>query len=172
MKSGRKKYVKGCNMFNHSKLAAKIATGDFSVVLDGKKCRAVPNDSGTGMLGSIAWKVNSVRKKGYTLFSLTLTNTDNYYTTYNGVNGWMFTSKTDSEKWIFLPAAGYWSDDNISFTGSYGYYWSSVCIYGPDGKLLHFGPAGSGSGYSWDPWIEISGNARYVGKPVRPVIEW
>lgn len=100
-----------------------------------------------------------------------ITNTDNYYTTYNGVKGWMFTSKTDSDNWIFLPAAGYRSDDGISLKGSYGFYWSSVC-FDYDPGLIHFIPAGSGSGYSWDPWIGVGYNTRYVGKPVRPVIEW
>ncbi|MBR4222324.1 MAG: hypothetical protein IKR81_14275 [Victivallales bacterium] len=61
-------------MFNHSKLAAKIATGDFSVVLDGQRRGAVANGSGTGTFGSIAWKVNSVRGSRYTMYSLTLTN--------------------------------------------------------------------------------------------------
>ena len=62
-------------MFNHRKLAAKIAAGDFSVVLNGQKCSSTPNDNGAGKLGSIAWKVNSVQGKGYTMYSLTLTNT-------------------------------------------------------------------------------------------------
>ena len=67
-------------MFNHLKLAEKIAAGDFSVVLNCQKCNAVSSGEGAGTLGSIAWKINSLQTKGYTMFSLTLTNTDNYYT--------------------------------------------------------------------------------------------
>ena len=62
-------------MFNHQKLAAKIAAGDFSIVLNGQKCTAVSDVSGTGTLGNIAWKINAEHRKNFTLFSLTLTNT-------------------------------------------------------------------------------------------------
>ena len=35
--------------------------------------------------------------------------TNSTWTTINGVNGRKFTSKTDSSKYIFLPAGGYWN---------------------------------------------------------------
>ena len=47
-------------MFNHCKLAAKIAAGDFTIVLNGETCRAVPNTDGTGTLGAISWKMNEI----------------------------------------------------------------------------------------------------------------
>ena len=37
-------------------------------------------------------------------------NTNNEWTTVNNVNGYKFTSKTDSSKYIFLPAAGLWNN--------------------------------------------------------------
>ena len=51
--------------------------------------------------------------------------TDNSWTTYNGVSGWKFTSKTNSANWIFLPAAGERHNTGIYDAGSVGYYWSS-----------------------------------------------
>lgn len=36
-----------------------------------------------------------------------IANTTYEWTSINGVNGGKFTSKTDSSKYIFLPAAGY-----------------------------------------------------------------
>lgn len=49
------------------------------------------------------------------------------WVTYNGVSGRKFTSKIAgyTDKWIFLPAAGYRSYDSLLYVGSYGGYWSS-----------------------------------------------
>ena len=38
--------------------------------------------------------------------------TNSTWTTINGVNGRKFTSKTDSSKYIFLPAGGDWNYEN------------------------------------------------------------
>ena len=51
--------------------------------------------------------------------------TNSTWTTINGVNGRKFTSKTDSSKYIFLPAAGDWIDKNYYSAGEWGRYWSS-----------------------------------------------
>ena len=104
-------------------------------------------------------------------FEELIKNTDNAYTEYNGVNGWMFTSKTDSDNWIFLPAAGYWGDSGKVLVGSLGVllgnYWSSVCDGYWDGKGLGFH-----SPYKSETWVGLSSNYRWCGQPVRPVIEW
>ena len=52
--------------------------------------------------------------------------TNSEWTTINGVNGRKFTSKTDSSKYIFLPAGGYWYDTTHNYAGSYGRYWSTT----------------------------------------------
>ena len=53
-------------------------------------------------------------------------NTTTQWTTINGVNGYKFTSNSDSTKYIFLPAAGGWWDETFNRSpNSYGYYWSS-----------------------------------------------
>lgn len=46
------------------------------------------------------------------------------YTTYKGAKGWMFTSKTNSNR-LFLPAAGLRSGTNSPYAGVEGQYWSS-----------------------------------------------
>ena len=40
--------------------------------------------------------------------------TNSTWTTINGVNGRKFTSKTDSSKYIFLPAGGFYEDDTAN----------------------------------------------------------
>ena len=53
-------------------------------------------------------------------------NTDNKWTTINGVNGYKFTNKSDASKYIFLPATGICSMSNCWGQNEYGNYWSSV----------------------------------------------
>ena len=43
----------------------------------------------------------------------------------SGVNGRKFTSKTDENKYIFIPASGFRSGSSLIGQGSYGYVWSS-----------------------------------------------
>ena len=55
-------------------------------------------------------------------------NTDNKWVdNYNGsgVNGMTFTSRIDSSKYIFIPAAGGYSDGSVNDVGSGGLVWSS-----------------------------------------------
>ena len=52
-------------------------------------------------------------------------NTTNEQTTINGVNGMKFTSKTDTSKYIFIPASGYRSDSSFKNQGYLGFFWSS-----------------------------------------------
>ena len=52
-------------------------------------------------------------------------NTNKKWTQVNSVNGWKFTSKKDSSKYIFIPAAGYCGDGSVNSIGSVGSVWSS-----------------------------------------------
>lgn len=58
----------------------------------------------------------------------------------NGVNGRLFTSKIDSSKSIFIPAAGYAWGGSLSYSGSFVRVWSSMlCTYNADyGQSLEF----------------------------------
>ena len=61
-------------------------------------------------------------------FQELLDNTDNeWIEDFNGTgaNGWKFISKTDTSKYIFIPASGFRLDYNFYLRGSDGYYWSS-----------------------------------------------
>ena len=53
-------------------------------------------------------------------------NTTNEWTTINGVNGRKFINKSDSNKYIFLPAGGDWDATGHSNAGSYGFYLSTT----------------------------------------------
>ena len=55
------------------------------------------------------------------------------WTTIDGINGFKITSKKDghSDKTIFIPAAGYRSEEYLSYDiNSAGYYWSSSLLVG------------------------------------------
>ena len=91
-----------------------------------------------------------------------LSNTTNTWTAQDGVKGRLFTSKTDSSKSIFFPAAGYALDGSVHDFRRYGYVWSSMLgkdnVYG--GQYLIFD---SGS-------IHLYSNNRYYGHSVRGVL--
>ena len=53
-------------------------------------------------------------------------NTTQSWVTIKGVNGKKFTSKTDTTKYIFIPAAGYYYNGSVSEVGNNGYIWSST----------------------------------------------
>ena len=82
------------------------------------------------------------------------------WTTQNGVNGRLITSKSNGNS-IFLPAAGYRSGSSLFNAGSIGRYWSrSLCERDPDGAwILNF----------FSSNIDTSYSARYYGRSVRPV---
>ena len=55
-----------------------------------------------------------------------LNNTVSKWTTLDGVRGRLFTSKSDSSKSIFFPAAGVAWDGSVDSRGYYGNVWSSM----------------------------------------------
>jgi len=71
-----------------------------------------------------------------------LANTTNQWTTKNGVQGRLFTSKKNGQT-LFLPAAGYRHGSSLSFAGSSGYYWLGSlytdAFYPGYAWLLYFG---------------------------------
>ena len=88
--------------------------------------------------------------------------TDNTWTTQYGVNGWLFTSKKDDSKSIFIPAAGCASSGSLGSSGSSGVVWSSTLYTGYVycGRYLSFVSGNVSFYYS----------SRYYGFSVRGVI--
>ena len=103
-----------------------------------------------------AWRIPTEEQ-----FEELLSNTNNTWTTLNGVNGRKFTSKTDSSLSIFLPAVGSRYDSSLSDVGSYGIYWSRTLYE-------------SSPDYAWDlyltaSYISTDSSIRYGGRSVRPI---
>jgi len=84
--------------------------------------------------------------------------------TINGVYGRMVTSNKEgyTDKWIFLPAAGYQSGASIYNTKSQGRYWSSTLGSGSLGRAYYVDFTSSGNA----AWGYIY---RYDGLSIRPV---
>ena len=97
-----------------------------------------------------------------TQISELLDNTTNTWTTQDGVNGRLFTSKKDGTKSIFIPAAGNARDGSVQNSGDYGNVWSSmlntVVVF--NGQYLYF-PSGS---------VHLGNVVRYNGLSVRGVV--
>ena len=58
-------------------------------------------------------------------FQELLDNTSKEWIRVNSVNGWKFTSKTDTSKYIFIPASGNRSGSSFNNQGSYSSVWCS-----------------------------------------------
>lgn len=84
------------------------------------------------------------------------------WVTVNGVNGNKLTSTKPgyTDKWIFLPAAGYWGGTYNSGAGSYGDYRSSTLYGTVDSWYASLGPEKVVMSYYRD---------RFYGQSVRPV---
>ena len=93
-------------------------------------------------------------------------NTTSTWTTQDGVNGRLFTSKKDASKSIFIPAAGYAWSSSVQDSGTEADVWSSMLGTGNvaggnvGGKSLYFD-----SGY-----VRLSYYRRHYGFSVRGVI--
>ena len=89
-------------------------------------------------------------------------NTTSTWTTQDGVNGRLFTSKKDTSKSIFIPAAGGAWDGSVQVSGGGGYVWSSLLDAGDAsyGQYLYF--------LSGDVYLLVS--SRCLGLSVRGVI--
>lgn len=96
-------------------------------------------------------------------FNELLSGTTNEWTTENGVYGRRFTSKTDSSKYIFIPASGGRFDSSFVNQGSSGYVWSS--------SLDSNNPYSAWGLYFGSGNCNMGGFNRYSGFTVRPVSE-
>ena len=87
-------------------------------------------------------------------------NTTTTWTTQNGVDGRLITSKVNGNS-IFLPANGYYNESSLQSAGTACYYWSrSLDASSND--------LGQGLYYSSD-YLLTNSTRRYYGRAVRPV---
>ena len=82
--------------------------------------------------------------------------TNSEWTTIDGVAGRKFTNKSDSSKYIFIPAAGYFHDGSPYGKSSDGFVWSSSLYKGNES-------------YDFDG-VSASGSYRYYAQSVRGVL--
>ena len=88
--------------------------------------------------------------------------TDYTWTTQNGVNGGLFTSKTNGNS-IFVPAAGYCYNGSQYYVGEYGSLWSS--------SLYESDPRDAWCFYFVSDEVNLYSNVvRYYGLSVRGVV--
>ena len=91
--------------------------------------------------------------------------TNEWIANYNdtGVSGRKFTSKTDTSKYIFIPAAGYCSNGSVYYVGYYGNVWTSSLLNSNPNGAWYLG-FGSDDCYMGDGY-------RYLGWSVRGVMD-
>lgn len=89
-------------------------------------------------------------------------NTTTSWTAQDGVKGRLFTSKSDTSKSIFIPAAGFAYDGTVFSGGRYGHVWSSMVSMNSDdsGRYLFFSSDN----------VYLNFDYRYYGFSVRGVI--
>ncbi len=83
------------------------------------------------------------------------------WTTLNGIDGYRVTSKKDANKFIFLPAAGYFNQAYPEAVGRIGYYWSS--------SLDLTSPTDASGLVFFKNFYERRNHTRKFGMPIRPV---
>ena len=115
----------------------KYNTQSYNGTVDNKTVLELMDDAAAVALGG-EWRMPTDEEW------TELCNTDNcswIWTTIDGVNGYKVQSKKPgyTNKWIFLPAAGYRYNNRLGGVGSYGSYWSSsldtvypYCAYGKE----------------------------------------
>lgn len=84
------------------------------------------------------------------------------WTKENNVNGYLVTSKENGNS-IFIPASGFYVDNEYYGSGLTGYYWASSC----NEEILE-GYAGAFGAVSDEPYL--TDFEKYAGLPVRPLV--
>ena len=104
-------------------------------------------------------------------FQELINETDNDWTSINGVQGWKFTNKLDSSKYIFLPMGGNCVNDLLNGEGMHGNYWASSLIENGSSTAyrLNIKPAVTMGSFTFPATIDISTVERKDGHNVRPV---
>ncbi|MCQ2226427.1 MAG: hypothetical protein MJZ01_00785 [Bacteroidales bacterium] len=128
---------------------------------DNKTTLEKADDAATANWGD-NWRIPTAAEWEELYNNTTQTWTNDYEGT--GVKGYILTSTKEGHEGasLFLPAAGYRRNGNLSGVGSYGDYWSSSLnvLNSSYGRYLDFREG------DFDPWDSSN---RYYGQSVRPV---
>ena len=122
---------------------------------DGKTVLESADDAATQIMGG-DWRMPTQSE-----CQELLSGTTNEWTTINNVNGWKFTSKTDTSKYIFIPAAGDCNGGSVGGVGYNGDVWSS--------SLDTSSPYGAWDLFFYSDDCYVGNNNRCGGQPVRGV---
>ena len=145
---------KWCN--GNSSSLNKYNTKSSNGTVDNKQTLDLEDDIANNVLGG-TWRMPT-----QTEFNELINNCTWTYTTLNGVNGFKVTSNKIgyTDRFIFLPAAGYRFGTTLSNEGTFGYYWSSS-LYNDDPSNAY--------GISFGTSYTINKYNRNVGRTIRPV---
>ena len=129
----------------------KYNTTDGKTVLDAEDDAARVNMGGS-------WRMPTQAE-----FQELINNTNSTWTTFGDISGRKFTSKINSSKYIFIPAAGYCYDGYRHNTKINGHVWSASLYssYVASAWRLYFYSGGIGVNY----------DNRYIGCSVRGVLD-
>lgn len=99
----------------------KYCTNSSSGTVDNKTTLEMEDDAANVKLGG-NWRIPTNDE-----FIELKNNCTWEWTSINGVSGYKVTSKKAgyTDKWIFIPAAGWRSSSSLSYDGEYGVYWTS-----------------------------------------------
>ncbi|MCQ2259273.1 MAG: hypothetical protein MJZ41_14985 [Bacteroidaceae bacterium] len=147
---------KWCNDSNSSSFT-KYNTDSSRGIVDNKKVLELADDAAYVNWGE-NWRMPTHAEMQELYNNCTWT-----WTSLNGKDGFKVSSKKDSSKYIFLPAAGYRDNGSLSIDGRGGFFWSSSLYedYPFEARYLSFDWGRIYPGYyDYD---------RYLGFSVRPV---
>ena len=147
---------KWCNG-DYNQLTKYCTSGDYGYNgFTDEKTELDPEDDAATAAWGAEWRMPS-KDQMEELYN----NCTSEWTTRNGVNGRLFTSNINGAS-LFLPAAGYRWDGELSGAGSRGYYWSRplVSSYPSSAYYLYFDSGYVSWNYNW---------SRYLGQSVRAV---
>lgn len=147
---------KHCN--GSSNTLTKYCTKSSYGTMDSKTTLDPEDDAAAQIMGG-TWRMPTIAE-----FQELIDGTNNQWVNNHngtGVNGWKFTHKTDTSKYIFIPASGSRSDSSFDSRGDYGDVWSSSLndTYPDESQHLFFN---SGT-------INCTVSRRFYGRVVRGV---
>ena len=148
------------NTPTYNKSIATLQSEGWIVSQDGTNVLAPEHDAAQVQWGG-GWRMPTYQELYYLCYS----KCDWTWTTQNGVNGYVVRGRGDyASNSIFLPCAGYGKGSSLSYSGSYGYYWSSVPNSDYDYARYY-----ARSLYFYSGYHSTDGDVRSRGRSVRPV---